>query len=195
MNVKTPKSSLKSRDEPYSGEKTNVKLIIKACQFFSSFHFLPPFISKCRQGIWAAIQLTLTCGSTACALRATSEYSFTNLRGMDSWVGCLLVISGPMTGFKPRQKDTRLETLCLNHSHTTTIGHSIFWGDRISYQEGKRGFVGIKHEKITASAKGWLTYLWCSNKILACWYNISHKIWRFNFSPTEGLLTDTIQFL
>ena len=39
----------------------------------------------------AAIQLMWACGAMACALRVTSEYSFTDLGRTDSWVGCWLV--------------------------------------------------------------------------------------------------------
>lgn len=35
---------------------------------------------------WAAVQLMWTFGITACALTATSEYLFTDLGEMDSWV-------------------------------------------------------------------------------------------------------------
>ena len=39
----------------------------------------------------AAIQLMWACSTSACALRVTSEYSFTDLGRMDSWVGCWFV--------------------------------------------------------------------------------------------------------
>ena len=49
-----------------------------------------PYYMLTQAGYVAAIQLMWACGITACALRITSECSFTDLGRMDSRVGCWL---------------------------------------------------------------------------------------------------------
>ena len=56
---------------------------------------------------------------SACALRVTSEYSFTDLGRMDSWIDCWLVISGSNDGFEP----TRVRMLRNTAPWTTRPYH------------------------------------------------------------------------
>ena len=105
------------------------------CLFFGFFFVLLVlgcifvFICHRRLRVWAAIQLTWACGTTACALRATSEQSFTDLGRMDIWVGCWLVLGSSSSGIRALAR--RPETLRLNHSVTlpsqaSIIGHTNF---------------------------------------------------------------------
>ena len=48
----------------------------------------------------AAIQLMRAFGIKSCALRISSEYSFTDLGGMDYWVSCWLVVCSVRNGIR-----------------------------------------------------------------------------------------------
>ena len=46
--------------------------------------------------------------SSACALRVTSEYSYTNLERKDSWVNCWLVVNGSDDGIRTHASRPRM---------------------------------------------------------------------------------------
>ena len=68
----------------------------------SKFHLLT------QTRYMAAIQLMWACGITACALRITSEYSFTDLGGIDSLFDCWLVVSGSDDGIRTHASRPRM---------------------------------------------------------------------------------------
>ena len=74
---------LTSEGESYKHEKQCLScsvLMLHLC-VTTSLNSKHPFLCMCqrRPGTRAAIQLMRACGVTACALRVTSEYSFTDL--------------------------------------------------------------------------------------------------------------------
>ena len=91
----------------YSKARENTHRYRAFCFVFSIFLIFFLYLLT-HAGYVAAIQLTWACGSTACAPRITSEYSFTDLGRMDSCVGCWLVVSGSDGGIQPHASRPRM---------------------------------------------------------------------------------------